>query len=104
MQKANLLGYVRVVPRSFFSDDLPADYETAWLDGENSILCAECACASDREDEVPQFRPVTPVNSFVKGERCDQCSCLLADDFDPVCPTCGGELRDGICISGCDDL
>lgn len=57
----------------------PAVPQTAWLDDENSIICAYCAAESDTEDEVPQFRPRTAVTDVGDDERCAQCSCLLSE-------------------------
>jgi len=73
------MSYTPVVPRDFFDSSEPDEPSVAWLDGEGSIICAYCAVGSDSEDEVPQFRPVTPVETFIEDERCDQCSRVLAE-------------------------
>ena len=66
--------------RSIKAEDIDDNY--AYLDRENSALCADCARKSASEDEVPQFRPVSkfPISSATDGERCDQCFADLNPD------------------------
>lgn len=52
----------------------PGGYPIFYLDGENSVLCPDCA-DSAREDEVKSFRPVAcDVNYEDDSLYCDQCS------------------------------
>jgi len=52
----------------------PGGYPLFYLDGENSVLCVECARKSD-EEEFPQFRPIAAdVNWEDRSLYCDNCS------------------------------
>lgn len=56
------------------------DRSWAYIDGDGSVICADCATQSEEnEDEIPKFRPREKFSVFfcVEGEACDQCSCLL---------------------------
>lgn len=53
----------------------PGGYPVFYLDGENSVLCHDCAVKSDSEDEIPQFKPVaSDINYEDASLYCDQCS------------------------------
>lgn len=52
----------------------PGGYPIFYLDGEDSILCADCARKSD-EEEVEHFKPVAAgINYEDKEWFCEQCS------------------------------
>ena len=62
-------------------------YPLFYLDGENSVLCADCANESDNDDELDKFRPVAcDANWEDPSLYCDQCSTRIesayADDDD----------------------
>lgn len=53
----------------------PGGYPLYYFDGENSILCPDCARISDTSDEIPQFRPVQADVNWEDPELfCDHCS------------------------------
>ena len=53
----------------------PLDEVCGWyLDSDGSLICEQCAEESNNWDEVPQCRPVTPVNDLTPDDYCDQCS------------------------------
>jgi hypothetical protein len=70
------------------SDDLPRDedgklaafawpggYPILYLDGDNEVLCADCANASENEDSFPRERPVGHfVHYEGPDEYCAQCN------------------------------
>lgn len=66
----------------------PGGYDIAYLDGENSLLCARCARESDNDlDEIDKFKPV----SFViitepQDDSCSQCSWDFTEENKPVAP------------------
>lgn len=53
-------------------------YPYYYIDGDGSVLCAECARKSDNDDELEQFRPVAcGINLDDEQLYCDNCSCLI---------------------------
>jgi hypothetical protein len=54
----------------------PGGYPFFYLDGDNSVLCVNCARRSDEaEDELEQFRPIAyDVNYEDEDLYCDDCS------------------------------
>jgi hypothetical protein len=61
----------------------PGGYPIYYLDGENSVLCPDCANASDRDPkECPQFRPVTgEVNWEDAHLHCDNCNTRIESAY-----------------------
>lgn len=49
----------------------------AYLDGDDSLLCAYCALQSNTREEIEQFRPKVPVLDIKADETCDQCSDVI---------------------------
>ena len=53
----------------------PGGYTIVYYDGEDSTLCVECARKSDKEEEIPTFRPVACAINYEDPELfCGQCS------------------------------
>jgi hypothetical protein len=60
----------------------PGLYPLAYLDGQNSVLCADCANASDHDEELPQFRPVAQFANWENNALfCDNCGVRIESAY-----------------------
>ena len=61
----------------------PGGYPLYYLDGDGSVLCADCARKSDEDvGEVPQFKPQAAGGNWEEGGlHCDQCGKAIEAAF-----------------------
>jgi hypothetical protein len=65
----------------------PGGYPLFYLDGQNSLLCPDCARKSDEDpDEVPGFKPVACDANWEDPDLfCDNCSTRIESAYVEDC-------------------
>ena len=61
----------------------PGGYPIAYVDKDNSILCAKCATKSSNDpDELPNFKPVDCFIHYAgESEFCEQCNAEIESAY-----------------------
>ena len=72
----------------------PGGYPIYYLDGENSVLCADCARESD-EDEIESFRPcASDINYEDLNLYCYACNERIKPAYSVDCEVCSSAGMD----------